>query len=114
MNQSGTGIHLPGYKRPPNITSSTLISDPNNKSNQGTNNGDLSNETGLMTRVRDSLENGVLDWIEQELMARYISRMAKEHEDKEAEVRKFEPKYDEVDFEEDESPSVSKSSEMRK
>ena len=110
MNQSGTGIHLPGgYKRASgNFSSSTL-----NAANK-TADGDLSNETGMMTRARDSLENGVLDWIEQELMARYIGKMAKEHADREAEAGQFEPKYDEVDFEEDESPSVSKSSEMRK
>ena len=75
----------------------------------------MSNETAKLTRVCDSLETGVLDWIEQELMARFIQKMAKEHEEKVAEETKFEPKYDE-DFEDDDAPapSVSKSIEMRK
>lgn len=78
VNQSGAGIHLPGYKRP-KITKTTF--DRNNISSNSNLISDkhinqLSNETNQLEKQRDLLENRAFDWLEQELLARFISQLA--------------------------------------
>jgi hypothetical protein len=65
VNQTGSGIHLPGYR---NESRANLNFDRNNKLSQNSNLindkhiNQLSNEASQMTKTRDILENKTFDW----------------------------------------------------
>ena len=78
VNQSGTGIHLPG-------TAKTIRNPSNNNTHFDTNDTkfpvnsqdtELSGETGEFLRVREAIEKKAFDWIEQELLSHFISKLA--------------------------------------
>ena len=74
VNQEGSGIHLPGYKRPDNyIDSNEAKFPPNISPSANINFNQLSNETSDFARARDVLENRALGWLEQELLARFLN-----------------------------------------
>ena len=78
VNQEGTGIHLPGFygpiqqnsskkNEPKKMPGSVLLSNSSElrRSKEGPN----------YLHIRDALENRALDWLEQELMARMITKI---------------------------------------
>ena len=107
VNQQGTGIHLPGYIKPNsnnnNFDRNAMIN-PNSNLINDKNINQLSNETNQLAKTRDFLENKTFNWLlflisilkylnliniisfkllfrlEQEMMARFISRLANTEE----------------------------------
>ena len=103
LNESGSGIHLPGYSRPnespkydgnafpPQLTN--VVTQP--QLNQ------LSNETQQFIKQRNVLEANALEWLEHELMARFISNLASHQQEALVEDEEFideEPTAPEIDI----------------
>lgn len=66
INQSGTGIHLPGHIRPnsnaSNLNRNYMINPSSNLINEQLIN-QLSNETNQLAKTRDILENKTFSWL---------------------------------------------------
>jgi hypothetical protein len=73
INQKGTGISLIN-----NSNSNTNATTPRNDQNKF-NDDDMSNETSEFIRMRQAIEVNTYEWLEQELIANFINKMALNH-----------------------------------
>lgn len=80
VNQTGTGIEIPGFRGA--MSKNTSLNQSHKLIGQNSNLisdrhiSQLANETTQLSKQIDLFENKTYDWLEQELMARFISKLA--------------------------------------
>ena len=80
QNQNGTGISIIN-----NANKKTNVIKPSitKRHDDDDDDDDMSNETNEFVRLRDGMERQAFEWLEQELLSHFISKMANQHDQNE-------------------------------
>ncbi len=79
INQKGTGITLINNSNAKAATTTPRNDQHRTIGHHSFNDDDMSNETSEFIRVRQAIEAQTYEWLEQELLANFISKMALNH-----------------------------------
>ena len=80
LNQNGTGISIINNQNQNQQNGNLNIKTNVIKPTITRHDDDMSSETNEFVRLRDGMERQAFEWLEQELLSRFISKMAIQHE----------------------------------